>query len=159
MPSFELAQFNVARARGPLDSRRMQGFVDNLERINALADTAPGFVWRLQTDAGDATGLRPYGEDMLVNLSVWSDLASLRDFVYRSAHVEVMKQRQEWFERLNEVYLVLWWVPGGHRPGLAEAEARLKQLRKQGPGPEAFNFKKAWPAPDTARRPASRRPA
>jgi len=139
-----LAQLNVARMKAPLESPEMAEFVARLEDINRLADQAPGFIWRLQSDAGDATALRPIGEDVLVNMSLWKDAESLADFVYRSAHSAVMRRRREWFERLAEVYLVLWWVPAGHTPTIAEAIARLDVLRRHGPGPDAFNFRSLY---------------
>ena len=136
-----LAQLNVARMKAPLESPVMADFVSSLEAINRLADSAPGFIWRLQSDEGDATSLRPIGEDMLVNMSVWSDADALADFVYRSAHAAVMRLRRQWFERLAEAYLVLWWVPVGHRPSIEEAISRLEMLRRHGPSPDAFNFR------------------
>ena len=136
-----LAQLNVARMKAPLESPVMAEFVARLEAINRLADAAPGFIWRLQSDEGDATSLRPMGEDMLVNMSVWSDADALANFVYRSAHSAVMRRRRDWFERLAEAYLVLWWVPAGHRPSIEEAIARLELLRCRGPSPAAFNFR------------------
>jgi hypothetical protein len=145
---YELAQLNIAVARGPMETPVMADFVANLERINAVADGSPGFVWRLQTEEGDATGIHAFDDElMLVNMSVWQDLESLRKFVYRSAHVEVLRRREEWFERMVEAFLVLWWVPRGHRPGLDEAKARLERLRSQGPGPGAFTFRQAFPPP------------
>jgi Domain of unknown function (DUF3291) len=149
-----LAQLNVARLKAPLDSPVMAEFVARLEAINRLADAAPGFIWRLQSDEGDATALRPMGEDMLVNMSVWADAEALADFVYRTAHSAVMRRRRDWFERLGEAYLVLWWVPAGHRPSIEEAIARLELLRGRGPSPEAFNFRALYgpdgsPARDT----------
>ena len=143
----QLAQLNVALMRSPLDAPPMADFVAALDRINALANAAPGFVWRLQTDDGDATALRPFGDDMLVNLSVWRDVESLHAYVYRSQHAEVMRRRKEWFHHMAEAYTVLWWVPAGHRPDAAEAKARLDRLRADGPTAEAFTFKRAWPAP------------
>ena len=145
---YELAQFNVARMTESLESPGMADFVANLDRINALAEAAPGFAWRLQTDDGDATALRPLGEQLLVNMSVWRDVESLSAFVYRSAHVEIMRRRAEWFERMAEAYVVLWWVPCGHRPNVAEAIARLDVLRARGPSPEAFTFRRAFAPPD-----------
>lgn len=147
MSRFELAQLNIATMREPLDSPAMADFVANLDRINALAESQPGFVWRLQTEDGDATALRPLGDDTLVNVSVWRDLESLQLFVYRSAHVEIMKRRKEWFDAMREAYMVLWWVPAGHRPDVDEAANRLRRLRADGPSPEAFSFKQAFPAP------------
>jgi hypothetical protein len=148
MSKFELAQLNVAVMKQPLDSPLMADFVGNLERINALAEASSGFVWRLQTDDGDATALRPLGEHVLVNMSVWRDLASLRDYVYESAHAEIMRQRRRWFTQSVTAYLVLWWVPPGHRPSIAEATDRLNHLRQHGPSATAFTFGKAFAAPD-----------
>jgi hypothetical protein len=140
MSNYELAQLNIAVMKESLESPRMADFVANLDRINALADRSPGFVWRLQTEEGDATALRPFGENVLVNMSVWKDLSSLRNFVYQSAHLEFVRRRKEWFERTSEPFLALWWVPGGHRPTIVEGKARLDSLRQHGPTPEAFDF-------------------
>jgi len=147
MARFELAQLNIATMKEPLDSPGMADFVANLDRINALAEGSPGFLWRLQTDEGDATALRPLGDSTLVNMSVWRDIESLNSFVYRSAHSEIMRRRREWFDRMREAYLVLWWIPAGHRPPVTEAIAKLELLRAKGPTAEAFNFGKAFPPP------------
>jgi hypothetical protein len=148
MPGYHLAQLNIATLKAPLDSPQLADFVASLDRINALAEAAPGYVWRLQTEEGDATALRPFGEAVLVNMSVWRDAASLNEYVYRSAHVEVMRRRKEWFETMRDAYVVLWWVPAGHRPALDEAKERLDLLRALGPTPRAFTFRRAFPAPD-----------
>src|SRR5262245_26525174 len=142
----ELAQMNVARLRAPLDSPQLADFVGALDRINAVADAAPGFSWRLQDDSGNATALQPMGADIIVNLSVWRDPESLQAFVYRSDHVGVMRRRREWFEKMD-LYLVLWWVPRGHRPTPEEGIARLDLLRSRGPSADAFTFGKLFPAP------------
>ena len=154
MSAYELAQLNIAVMKETLDSPGMADFVANLDRINALAEASSGFVWRLQSDAGNATDFRPLGDTTLVNMSVWKDVESLNQYVYRSAHAEIMRRRNEWFERMKEVFLVLWWVPAGHRPGIEEAIAKLELLRANGPTEAAFTFKKAFPA---ARRRASPR--
>jgi hypothetical protein len=148
MTAYELAQLNVARMKEPLESPTMADFVANLDRINALAESSPGFLWRLQTEEGDATALRPLGDDTLVNVSVWRDVESLNKYVYQSAHVEVMRRRKEWFERMREAYVVVWWVPKGHRPTVFEAIAKLELLRAKGPTQEAFTFRQAFPPPD-----------
>jgi hypothetical protein len=149
MSAYELAQLNIGIIRGPMDSPVMAEFAANLERINALAEASPGFVWRLQTDAGDATAIRPFDNpDQLLNMSVWRDADSLRRFVYRSAHADVLKRRREWFEAVTEAIMVLWWVPRGHRPSIEEAVARLTLLREHGPQREAFTFRHTFPAPD-----------
>jgi len=147
MPRFELAQLNIALMKEPLESPLMAEFVANLDGINALAEAAPGFVWRLQTEEGDATALRPLGENVLVNMSVWRDVESLQDYAYKSAHADIMRRRKEWFDRMAEAYLVLWWIPAGHRPDVAEASARLDLLRRNGPTPEAFIFRQFFPPP------------
>lgn len=148
MSNHELAQLNVAVMKEPLESPSMADFVANLDRINALAEASPGFVWRLQTDGGDATALRPMGEDTLVNVSVWQDVESLKKYVYESAHVEIMRRRKEWFERMREAYVVLWWVRKGHRPAASEAIAKLELLRAHGPTKDAFTFRHAFLPPD-----------
>jgi hypothetical protein len=148
--AYQLAQLNVARMTAPLTDPVMADFVANLDPINALAERSPGFVWRFQTDAGDATAVRPYDDDrVIVNFSVWKDAASLRDFVYRGDHAAVMKRRREWFERLEDFYLVLWWVPAGHRPSVQEAIARLEHLKQHGISREAFTFRELYPMPGT----------
>lgn len=140
-PGVHLAELNVATLRYPLDDPRMRDFVDLLVPLNEEADRAPGFVWRLVEDGQpDATGMRPAGDDVIVNLSVWETKEALWDYAYRSGHLEAMRRRREWFERHVEAHLVLWWVPAGHLPGVAEALERLADLRDNGPSPRAFTF-------------------
>jgi hypothetical protein len=148
MSKYQLAQLNVANLKAPLDSPELKDFVDNLDRINALAEGSAGFVWRLKGDGNDATSLRPLGENVLVNMSVWRDVNSLRDYVYKSAHVEIMRRKREWFTRMSGPPFALWWVPEGHEPTIAEAVARLEHLRAHGPTAEAFTFGEAFAAPD-----------
>lgn len=154
-----LAQLNIARLLAPIDSPQLEGFVEQLEPINAMADEAPGFVWRLQTEEGDATAIRPFEDDaMMLNLSVWEDVASLRTFVYRTAHVEIYRRRSGWFEKMAEPYQVLWWVDEGHIPTIDEAIERLQMLRTDGPTNGAFTFATAKLfEPDEARRTPSQR--
>ena len=154
--AFNLAQINVGRLVAPIDDPRLAGFVSQLDPVNALADSAPGFVWRLQTPEGSATAIRPFeNENTLINMSVWQDADSLRKFVYRSAHADILRRRREWFEKISEAILVLWWVPRGHRPSVEEAIARLELLRRKGPHPEAFTFRQTYPPPDA---PATEQP-
>ncbi len=149
MARYQLAQLYVARLLAPIDSPALADFVAKLDPVNALADAAPGFVWRLQTDEGNATSIQAYDDEMIiVNMSVWEDLAALSAFVYRSDHRDVMVRRREWFERLAEAYLVLWWVPEGHIPGVEEAVERLELLRKQGPTADAFTPRQPFAPPD-----------
>ena len=144
-----LAQVNIARMNDALDSPVMAGFVARLDELNALADTAPGFVWRLQTGEGNATYLRPYDDERIIfNLSVWESLEDLRAYVYRSAHVDVLRKRHEWFHAYEGAYLGLWWIPAGHQPSVDEAKQRLAHLAEHGPTPFAFTFKSPFP-PDS----------
>jgi hypothetical protein len=140
-----LAQLNIGLPREPLESPLLADFVAALEPVNALADASAGFVWRLQTDEGDATGIRAFGDDrLIVNMSVWESLQALRAFVYSGEHVAVMRRRREWFEHMD-VLMALWWVPAGHLPSLDEAEQRLGHLREHGPTAHAFTFRRSFP--------------
>ena len=147
MSRYQLAQINVAELKAPLDSPQLKDFVDNLDRINALAENTPGFVWRLQGEGNDATELRPMGDKIIVNYTIWRDVESLKHFVYSTAHVEILKRKREWFERMKLNY-VLWWVPAGHLPTVEDAVAKLAHLRANGPSADAFNFGEAYSAPD-----------
>lgn len=148
---YELAQVNVARFKFPPEDPRLAGFMEALDPVNALADDAPGFVWRLQDDSGNATSIHAFDDPLLlINLSVWQDIDALHDFVYRTQHAAVMRRRAEWADRMEEAYLVLWWVPAGHRPDLAEARERLEHLRTHGPTPTAFTFRDRFDPPEAA---------
>jgi Domain of unknown function (DUF3291) len=143
-----LAQFNIGRMLAPIDDPVMEGFRSQLEPINALADGSPGFVWRLQTDGGDATAIRAYPDPlMIVNLSVWESFDALHAFVYQSRHLGPLRDRRAWFETPSGPMLVLWWVPKGHIPSVEEAMERLDHLRLHGPDPTAFTFRAPFPPP------------
>jgi hypothetical protein len=151
MPTYWLAQCNIARLLAPLDSPALADFVAALEPVNLLADTAPGFVWRLQTEDGDATAIRIFDDDMaIVNMSVWENIDALGNFVYRSAHRDVMRRRREWFEKPTEAYMVLWWIPAETLPTVSDAQLRFETLRRDGPGPEAFTFRTPQLPPDSS---------
>lgn len=147
MSNFQLAQLNIARMLVSAESPQLADFFVSIDRINALADTAPGFIWRLQDEAGSATSFRPYGEDMLVNMSVWETIESLHDYVYRSAHIEIMRRRKQWFEHMQQAYTVLWWISAGSVPTLEQAQERLALLQGSGPTPRAFTFKQPFAPP------------
>ena len=149
---WQLAQVNIGRLRARVDDPLIAEFVAALDRVNAVADGAPGFVWRLQTEDGNATAIRPVDDDELlaINLSVWESVEALADYVYRSAHVELMRQRREWFERYASSYLALWWTPAGTIPTVPEAMARIAQLDRDGPTPAAFTFKQRFAPPHDA---------
>ncbi len=159
MTDWQLAQVNVGQMRGQRGDPQVTGFYAELDVINALADTAPGFVWRLQGDGNDATDLRPTPDPLfLINMSVWADAEALFDFVYRTTHTSVMSRRKAWFERLESAYQALWWVPAGHRPTIDEALAKLWLLDRFGPTPHAFTFKARFPAPGEAGAPVDMQP-
>jgi hypothetical protein len=140
-----LAQLNIGRAVGPVDGPDLAEFMELLDPVNALADRAPGVVWRLQDEAGNATSFRPFDDDrMIVNMSVWESIDALWDFVYAGPHLDVMRRRREWFERFPSLYMVLWWVPAGTIPTIEEAKRRLALLEANGPTPEAFTFKRRF---------------
>jgi hypothetical protein len=143
---------NIALGREPLDAPLLSEFVAALDLVNARADAAPGFVWRMQDAEGNATSVRGFGGDprLIINMSVWDSLEDLRRFVYRDPeHLRVMRQRREWFERL-ELSMVLWWVPAGHRPSVEEAEQRLEILRERGATAAAFTFRSSFDSPTSA---------
>src|ERR1035438_4503683 len=153
MRKYQIAQVNIGRMKGQLEDPVMAGFVARLDQINALADSSPGFVWRLQTSDGNATYLRPYNDDrILFNMSVWETAEDLRHYVFKTAHAEMLRQRQAWFERFAGVYTALWWVPAGHIPGVDEAKMRLAHLEALGPTQFAFTFKTVSPPDEEFQR-------
>ena len=145
---WRLAQINIGRLIAPLDDPRVAGFVAQLDPINALADSAPGFVWRLQSHSGNATDV-VYGDDpaVIVNMSVWESFETLRDFVYSSKHVQVFRDRAQWFEKPALPPYCLWWVPAGHLPSLEEGRERLEHYQKHGATPYSFWFSQRYPVP------------
>ncbi|MFF7855684.1 DUF3291 domain-containing protein [Streptomyces sp. NPDC007904] len=144
--AYELAQVNIARLKAPLDSPQLKDFVDGLDPVNADADAADGFVWRLQGEEGNATDVPVFGDSwLIVNMSVWRDTDALTSYMYQGRHREMLARRREWFERIQEAVTALWWVPAGHRPTVAEAEARLLHLRAHGPTAHAFTLRTSFP--------------
>lgn len=146
MRSHDLAQLNVGRLVAPEDSPVVAEFMAALDEINALADAAPGFCWRFQTDDGNAIAERPFpGDDtILVNFSTWESVDALADYVFRSRHADYLRRRREWFEKADSLITVLWWVPAGHRPTAAEAVERLEHLRQHGATAYAFTFRQRF---------------
>jgi hypothetical protein len=149
MSAFHLAQYNIARIKAEIEDPIMYGFVSKLDYINGLSEQAPGFVWRHQTEEGNSTAVRPYPDrSLLITLSVWESVDAVRDFVYRNQHADMLRQRDEWFEHIEGMYIVLWWVPAGHIPEVEEGVERLEYLRQHGPSPHAFTFLETYPSPD-----------
>jgi hypothetical protein len=160
MNAHELAQVNIARMRAPLEDPLMAEFREQLDAVNAVADAWPGFVWRLQTDDGDATSIRVFEDALiLLNMSVWQSLDALHDYVYRSAHVGPLRARRQWFEPMQQASVCLWWVRPGERPTPEDGRDRLNHLRLHGPTPHAFTFRAPFDANGRALEPATLKPA
>src|SRR5450432_46769 len=146
--AFHLAQINIARCRAPLDSPVMCGFVDLLDTINALADAAPGFIWRLQSADGDATSIQAFDDPLIiVNMSVWPGLEPLKAYVHRNAHADALRQRQDWFENSAGPSLALWWIAAGAIPTIEDGKRRLDLLSRRGPTGDAFTIRNPFPNP------------
>lgn len=145
----QLAQINIGRIVAPLDDPRLADFLAQLDEVNALAEKTAGFVWRLQSDSGNATDI-PYSDDPfeLLNISVWQSIESLKQFTYGSRHLAVFRSRQNWFEKMALPHYCLWWVPDGHRPRVREGRERLEHYQKHGATPHSFWFSQCYPAPD-----------
>ncbi len=142
---YYLAQLNIARMLAPIDSVIMADFVANLDSINALAEKSEGFIWRLKDDTNNATSIKIFDDDFLIaNMSLWKTTVALFDFVYNSAHVEIFKRKKEWFEKMPQMHMALWYVPAGHLPTIAEATERLVYFRNHEVTPYAFSFKKQF---------------
>ena len=141
--NWHLAQLNIARMTGKnINDPVMKEFVDQLDSINALAEQSKGFIWRLKSDNGNATSFNPFQDDrIIVNFSVWENATDLREYVYKSAHTAVMKDRKKWFENFGQPYYVLWNIPAGYIPSIEEAVERLSHLQQHGPTAFAFDFK------------------
>lgn len=157
MAAYHLAQINVGRFVAPIGNPRMRGFVSQLDPINALADRSPGFIWRLQSEIGNATNI-PYGDDplMAVNMSVWESIEALKNFVYASEHIVLFRDRAKWFEKMATPHYCLWWVQAEHIPTVAEGRERLEHYQEHGSTPYAFWFQKWFPPPAEELEPALR---
>ena len=143
-----LAQINIGRILAPVDDPKIADFMAQLDEVNGLADVAPGFVWRLQSSSGNATDVA-YNDDpfVLVNMSVWESVEALQDYVYKSRHLEVLRDRAKWFEKMEKPHYCLWWVPAGYIPSVAEARERLEHYQTHGATPVSFWFSQRFPTP------------
>lgn len=147
--SYQLAQINIARLKAPLDDPQIEDFVIALDPINMLAEASRGFVWRLQTEEGNATSVQAFDDEwLIVNMSVWESLESLKHFTYKTGHVEYVRRRRDWFEKLETPVLALWWIPEGHIPTTEEAKQKLEYLEAHGETAVAFTFRKPFPPPE-----------
>jgi hypothetical protein len=146
--AYQLAQINIGRLVAPIDDPKIAEFVAQLDPINALADQAPGFVWRLQSGSGNATDI-PYNDDpsIMVNMSVWESLEALRNYAYKSEHMKVLRDRAKWFVKMDKPIYCLWWIPAGHIPSVAEGLERLEHYQEHGATPYSFWFSQEFPQP------------
>lgn len=145
---YHLAQLNIAHALAAMDHPIMEGFASRLDEINALAESSPGFVWRLQSDSGNATDILAFDDPtLLLNISVWTSTEALESYVYAGEHIALMKQRKQWFRRPEGPHMVLWWIEAGSLPSIDEAKERLALLRAQGPSAMAFTFRDRFAPP------------
>lgn len=145
---YHLAQLNIAKPLAPMESEQLKDFVEGLDPVNATAESTPGFVWRLKDESGNATNIVAFDDpDILINLSVWLSIESLKQFMFKTHHIDFLKRKKAWFEPLAQANYVLWWVPAGHQPTPAEGMQRLEYLREHGESAFAFSFKKTF-SPD-----------
>jgi hypothetical protein len=146
--AYHLAQINISRLLAPLDDPQIAGFVNQLDEINGLADRAPGFVWRLKSESGNATDIA-YNDDpfVIVNMSVWESIGALRGFAYKSDHAKVFRDRAKWFEKMEKPSYCLWWIAAGHIPTVAEGRERLEHYQMHGATPYSFWFSQQFPQP------------
>jgi hypothetical protein len=135
------AELNVGYARYPLDDPRMAGFMDNLDKLNALAERSKGYIWRMKSDSGNATDLAvPGDEELISNMSVWEDVESLGDYVFNTIHAKFYEKRPAWFENMMSNHFVMWWIEDDHIPTLEEAMQRLAHLQEHGSSDHAFGW-------------------
>jgi heme-degrading monooxygenase HmoA len=144
---WHIAQINVARFRVARGSPANAAFEAALDEVNALAEAAPGFAWRMIGEGENADG-SVFGDDRLtINLTVWRSIDDLAAFAYRNqTHRAIMRRRREWFDELP-AYLAMWWVRAGATPTLHDARARLDLIARLGPTAEAFDFRTPFPHP------------
>ncbi len=140
---YQLAQINIAKLLKPIDHPQIADFVDQLDEINALAEQSKGFVWRLKDDgSNDATSINPFEDPhIIVNMSVWQDTETLKEYVYNSAHVRVLTRRKDWFEKPAKAHMALWWIKKGEFPSAEEGRKRIEYLQKNGNSKYAFTFR------------------
>lgn len=146
MEQFQIAEINIARMKGVnIDDPIMKEFVDNLDRVNALAESSEGFVWRLKDDGNNATHLNPFDdEQVIINISVWQSIETLENFMYKTFHADFLKRRKDWFQTFGKAYTAMWWVPKGEFPTIQVAVQKLEYLQKNGASEKVFDFKKKF---------------
>lgn len=149
MAEYQLAEINIARMKGVnIDDPIMKEFVDNLNKVNEIAENSDGFVWRLKDEDNNATNLNPYNdEQIIVNYSIWENIETLEHYMYKTFHSEFLKRRKEWFLSFGQVSTAMWWVKKGEIPTLSEAIEKLDYLQKNGASEIVFSLKQKYPKP------------
>lgn len=149
MNKYQIAEINIARMKGvDIYDPVMKEFVDNLDTINAMAENSPGFIWRLKDENNNATSVNPYNdEQVIINLSVWESIETLKNYIYNTFHSEFLKRRKEWFQTYGQAHTAIWWIPAGQFPTVEEAVTKLAYLQKKGPTAQVFDLRKIFPAP------------
>ncbi len=150
MPGYHIAEINIAKMKGVnINDPIMKEFADNLDEVNRIAEKSEGFVWRLKDDNNNATNFNPYNDvQIIINVSVWTSIETLEQFMYRTFHSEFLRRRKEWFITYGTAHTAMWWVPQGHIPSLQEAVEKLDYLQQHGPSPLSFDLKNKFPAPE-----------
>src|SRR6185369_5356313 len=112
MPSnLHIAQINIGKMVAPIDSPVMNDFVSNLDRINDQAENLSGFVWRLKDESNNATSIQVFEDEfIIINMSVWKSIEDLMNFVYKTQHFEFFARRKEWFMKMPEAHMAMWYV-------------------------------------------------
>ena len=149
MSALHLAQVNIAKRLALLDDPIMQDFINNLDKINAIADSSDGFIWRLKDEDKDEAVNVFHDDSLVINMSVWEDLDSLFNYTYNSGHIEVFKRKKEWFSKMKMMHMAFWYVPEGYKPTFQDAKNRLNYLNAFGETPYAFSFKSKFTVEDT----------
>ena len=150
MSKYQIAEINIARMKGiNIKDPVMKEFVDNLDRVNTVAESSEGFVWRLKDESNNATNINPYDdEQVIINISVWQSIEALENYMYKTLHVGFLKRRKEWFQSYGKVYTAMWWIPAGQFPTLQQAVDNLDYLQKNGATEKVFDFKRKFLAPE-----------
>jgi hypothetical protein len=149
MQEFNIAEINIAKIKGvDINDPVMKEFVDNLDGVNAIAESSSGFVWRLKDESNNATSINPYNdEQIIINISVWESIEALENFMYKTFHSNFLKRRKEWFQAFGKVSTAMWWIPKGQVPTIEEAVEKLDYLQKNGSSELVFDFKNKFPVP------------
>lgn len=153
--SWHLAQVNIARTKAPFSAPAMAGLTSRIAEMNALAESNPGFVWRFTTGSEADNRLELFSdyfvpferERFFFNMSVWKSVEDLRHYAFKTAHLELFRDRHAWMDSSPRAHAAMWWLPAGKTPTVADAKDRLLSVDQHGPTDFAFTFAKPFPPP------------